>query len=174
MQVIHFTRAAADPLDSSGARRNRTASHARPHVGALRLLGMQIFRTHAATDPLKGFDATGAHFLPLADGEGDTHLSCLHLEIGGRIESPSLSHAAALLVVHGSVTIESDIGARIKFSGGMGAVFTPNEPYTLKSDTGAIVLIVESAELTAHARAISTPQRIEGATWPSDSLIGEQ
>jgi hypothetical protein len=49
-------------------------------------------------------------------------------------------------------------------------VFDPNEPYTLKSETDAIVLIVESQDLTAHARAISTPQRIEGATWPSDSL----
>jgi hypothetical protein len=49
-------------------------------------------------------------------------------------------------------------------------VFEQNEPYTLKSDTGAIILIVESLELTAHTRAISTPQRIEGATWPSDSL----
>ena len=54
----------------------------------------------------------------------------------------------------------------------MGAVFEQNEPYTLKSETEAIILIVESQQLTAHARAISTPQRIEGATWPSDPLIG--
>jgi hypothetical protein len=129
-----------------------------------------IHFTHRATDSLESFDATGASFLPLADGQGDTHISCLHLEIGGKIEAPSITHAAALLIVHGRVTIESGIGARIKFSGGMGALFGPNEPYTLKSDTGAIVLIVESQELTAHARGISTPQRIEGATWPSDSL----
>jgi redox-sensitive bicupin YhaK (pirin superfamily) len=129
-----------------------------------------IHFTHGAADPLKGFGASAASFLPLADGGGDTHISCLHLEIGGKIEAPSITHAAALLVVHGRVTIESDIGARIKFSGGMGALFSPNEPFTLKSDTGAIVLIIESQELTAHARGISTPQRIEGATWPSDSL----
>jgi redox-sensitive bicupin YhaK (pirin superfamily) len=129
-----------------------------------------IHFTERATDPLKGFGASAASFLPLADGQGDTHISCLHLEIGGKIEAPSISHAAALLIVHGRVTIESGIGARIKFSGGMGALFGPNEPYTLKSDTGAIVLIVESQELTAHARGISTPQRIEGATWPSDAL----
>jgi hypothetical protein len=85
-----------------------------------------IHFTHAATDPLPGFGATGASFLPLADGQGDTHLSCLHLEKGGKIEAPSISHAAALLIVHGRVTIESDIGARINFSGGMGAVFSPN------------------------------------------------
>jgi len=129
-----------------------------------------IHFTQGATDPLNAFDSIGVRFLPLADGQGDTHISCLHLEMGGKIEAPSITHAAAILVVHGRVTIESDIGARIKFSGGMGAVFSPNEPYTLKSETAAIILIVESQELTAHARAISTPQRIEGATWPSDSL----
>ena len=129
-----------------------------------------IHFTRPAADPLKSFGATGASFLPLADGQGDTHLSCLHLEKGGKIEAPSISHAAALLIVHGRVTIESEIGARINFSGGMGAVFNPDEPYTLTSEIGAILLLVESQELTAHARAISTPQRIEGATWPSDSL----
>jgi redox-sensitive bicupin YhaK (pirin superfamily) len=127
------------------------------------------FTKHAA-DRLESFGATGASFLPLADGQADTHLSCLHLETGGKIAAPSITHAAALLVVHGRVTIESDIGARINFSGGMGAVFGPNEPYTLNSETGAILILVECQELTAHVRAISTPQRIEGATWPSDSL----
>jgi redox-sensitive bicupin YhaK (pirin superfamily) len=131
-----------------------------------------IHFSHAATVPLEAFGASGASFLPLADGQGDTHISCLHLEMGGKIEAPSITHAAAILVVHGRVTIESDIGARIKCSGGMGAVFEQNEPYMLKSETDAILLIVESQELTAHARAISTPQRIAGAKWPSDSLLG--
>ena len=130
-----------------------------------------IHFTSPAADALKGFDASGATFLPLADGEGDTHISCLHLEMGGKIEAPSITHASALLIVHGRVTIEQDPGPRIKFSGGMGAIFEQNEPYTLKSDTGAIILIVEALKLTAHGRAISTPQRIEGATWPSDSLL---
>jgi hypothetical protein len=129
-----------------------------------------IHFTKPAADPLKAFGATAASFLPLADGQGDTHIGCLHLEMGGKIEAPSVSHAAALLIVHGRVTIESDIGAKIHFSGGMGAVFAQNEPYTLNAETDAILLIVESLEFTAHARAISTPQRIEGATWPSDSL----
>ena len=131
-----------------------------------------IHFTSPAAEPLRAFDAAGASFLPLADGEGDTHISCLHLETGGKVESPSLSHATALLIVHGRMTIEQSPGPRIHFSGGMGAVFEQNEPYTLKSETEAIILIVESQQLTAHARAISTPQRIEGATWPSDPLIG--
>src|ERR1700689_4826432 len=68
-----------------------------------------------AADALTAFDATGASFLPLADA-GDTHISCLHLEMGSKVESPSLSHATALLIVHGRVTIEQAPGPRIKFS----------------------------------------------------------
>jgi hypothetical protein len=54
-----------------------------------------IHFTSPAADPLKGFDASGASFLPLADG--GTHISCLHLEMDGKVESPSLTHATALL-----------------------------------------------------------------------------
>jgi hypothetical protein len=60
-----------------------------------------IHFTRGATDPLNSFGAKGARFLPLADGDGDTHVSCLYLEEGARIAWPSRTHAAALLVVHG-------------------------------------------------------------------------
>jgi hypothetical protein len=53
----------------------------------------------------------------------------------------------------------------------MGVVLEMNEAYSLKSEEGAILLIVESDHLLVSERAISTPQRIEGATWPSDSLF---
>src|ERR1700678_2372435 len=114
-----------------------------------------IHFTHRATDPLTAFGSSGAAFLPLADGQGDTHLSCLHLEMDGKVESPSLSHAAALLIAHGRVTIEQSPGPRIHFSGGKGALFEQNEPYTLKSETGAIILIVEAQQLTAHTRRLN-------------------
>ncbi len=35
-----------------------------------------------------------ARFLPLADGTGDTHVSCLHLEQGATVPAPSTTHAA--------------------------------------------------------------------------------
>jgi 5-deoxy-D-glucuronate isomerase len=130
-----------------------------------------IHFTHGATDPLKGFSASGASFVPLADGSGDTHISCLHLEKGGHITAPSITHAAALLMVHGRITVITHGDARIRFSGGMGAVFERHEPYTLEADTAAIVIIVEATDLKPHARGISTPQRIAGQTWPSDSVL---
>ena len=133
-----------------------------------------IHFTHGATDPLKGFDAEGAHYVPLADGHGDTHLSCVHLEAGATINAPSLTHAAALLAVHGRITIVSEHGStrHINIHAGMGAVVEPQEPYTFKSDLGAILLIVEAEELLPHERGISTPERIAGQTWPSDRAFG--
>jgi hypothetical protein len=60
-----------------------------------------IHFTQGATDPLNDFRAKGVRFLPLADGTADSHVSCAHLEPGATIQAPSITHAAALLVVHG-------------------------------------------------------------------------
>jgi hypothetical protein len=130
-----------------------------------------IHFTSAATDPLQAFGSSGASFLPLAQTEGNSQISCLHLETGAQVPSPSLSHAAALLCVHGRITVTTEIPyTQIDIHAGMGAVFDKDETYSLKSEEGAILLIVESDRLTASERAISTPQRIAGAAWPSDSL----
>jgi hypothetical protein len=131
-----------------------------------------IHFTHGATDPLESPGARGAHFLPLADGEGDAHIGCVHLDPGARVESPSLAHAAALLVVYGRITVTADASGKIAWlSGGMGCVLKREEAYSLKTETGAIVLVVEADTLAAHPRGISTPERINGQTWPSDALI---
>jgi hypothetical protein len=80
-----------------------------------------IHFTRGATDPLQSFGAKGVSFLPLADGTGDTDVSCVRLDPGDVIDAPSLTHAATLLA--------------------------------------------------AHARGISTPERIAGQTWPNDVLL---
>lgn len=129
-----------------------------------------IHFTRAASDPLQSFSGSRAFFLPLADGECDTHISCLHLEMGGKVSSPSLTHACLLLCVHGCLTVTTQLPqSQVDLHVGMGAVVEKRKPYSLKSEEGAIVLIAESEELTAHPRAISTPQRIAGAMWPTDS-----
>ena len=64
-------------------------------------------------------------------------------------------------MVHGRITITThEVESKIRFLAGMGAVFDQDEPYSIESNSGAIVLIVESSELTPHARGISTPDRI--------------
>jgi hypothetical protein len=129
-----------------------------------------IHFTHSATDPLDTFDVTGARFVPLVEGQGNSHVSCLHLDSNARIASPSLTHAAALLVVHGRITVQTQSPTlRIDLLAGTGCLFDAGEPYAMESPTGAIVIIVESDSLTAHERSISRPERIAGARWPGDS-----
>jgi hypothetical protein len=105
------------------------------------------------------------------EGQGNSHVSCLHLDSNARIASPSLTHAAALLCVHGRLTITtSQPQIRIDIHAGMGAVFDRDEPYSIESDNGAIVIIVESDSFDAHEHGISSPRRIAGAIWPGDKL----
>lgn len=135
---------------------------------------MQIVHfSENAADPLTAFGADRASFVPLADGGGDTHVSCLHLEPGGTVTAPSIDHAATLLVVHGRLNFTSRGGHDIDLTlhAGMGCVVTAQEPYAFQTDLGAIILIVESTTLSPHARGISSPDRIAGATWPSDVLL---
>jgi hypothetical protein len=131
-----------------------------------------IHFTEPAADQLTAFDATGAHFVPLMEGQGNSHVSCLHLDSNSKIASPSLTHAAALLCVHGSLTvITSKPQIRIDIHAGMGCVFDAGEPYAIESATGAIVIIIEADSLAAHERGISWPERVAGAGWPSDAVL---
>jgi hypothetical protein len=131
-----------------------------------------IHFTPGAADPLTHMGATGACFVPLMKGQGNSDVSCLHLDAHARISSPSLTHAAALLVVHGFLTITTQSPTiRIGIDAGMGCVFDAGEPYSIESEIGAILIIVEADQLSAHERGISSPRRIAGARWPSDAVL---
>ncbi len=111
--------------------------------------------------------------MPLADGAGDVHVSCLHLEPGGAVTAPSIDHAATLLVVHGRMNITRRGGAAVNLTvrAGMGCIVAAHEPYSFRTDAGAIIVIVESTTLNPNSRGICRAQRVAGATWPSDALL---
>lgn len=126
--------------------------------------------TEGATDPLREFRAQRARFVPLADGDGDTHVSCLYLDAGAQISDPPSSHDCALLIVHGELIYSSEPTApRLQALAGMGLVIKAGERFTLESPKGAIVVLIESDLLAANERGISTPERIRGQRWPGDS-----
>ena len=127
-----------------------------------------IHFTEGATDWLFGFRAQLARSVSLVSGDGDTHVSCLHLKPCARIIDPPATHDCALLVVHGQVLVVEDHGASINLSCGMGAVIKAADRYHLECERGAIVLTVESLEATPQG--ISTPQRIAGQRWPGEDL----
>jgi hypothetical protein len=148
-------------------------SSSSPRLSEQRVEAMLIIHfTEPAADPLETFDATAARFVPLMEGQGNSHVSCLHLDSNARIASPSLTHAAALLVVYGRITVTTQLPTiRMDIHAGMGCVFDAGELYTIESATGAIVIIVEADQLAAHERGISRPEPIAGARWPSDAVL---
>ena len=82
---------------------------------------MQIIHfTEGATDGLEGFEARDVRSVPLADGSGDTRLTCFHLSPKAYILDPPITDANALLVVSGRVTILFLNGGRAWLSTGMG------------------------------------------------------
>ena len=130
---------------------------------------MQVIHfTEGATDPLKGFGAQSVRFVSLAAGGGDTHLSCLYVDAGARIDQPSTSHDCASLLVHGQGIFAGEFGLRLDLSAGVGLVLKAGERYRLESARGGILLLVESAVLAATKRGLSTPSRIMGQRWPGE------
>jgi redox-sensitive bicupin YhaK (pirin superfamily) len=104
-----------------------------------------IHFTEGATDPLQGFGAQRVRFVPLADGGGDTHVSCLYLDAGAQIRQPPSTHDCALLIVHGQVVVGGEGRApRLDLSPGVGLVMKAGEHYMLESSRGGIVLLFES------------------------------
>lgn len=129
-----------------------------------------IHFTRGATDPLWN-PAIGARYVPLADGFGTTHLSCLHLEPGAKIPEAPTGAATALLLVHGygELWTHHPDELRIDISPGMGFVFEPGSRYSLRSRTGMIYLLVEATTLAPTAAGISTPERIRGQLWAGET-----
>lgn len=78
--------------------------------------------------------------------------------------------------MHGRLNLTSRAGHDVNLTlhAGMGCVVAAQEPYAFQTDTGAIVLIVESTTLNANPRGISSPGRIAGATWSSDELLNPE
>jgi len=129
-----------------------------------------IYFVEGATDPIA---ARGVRYVPIAHGPEhcDTKVSCFHLAPGARMARAPCYQDSVLMVVQGRLIASSDqwAGAKIDFSGGMGAVLRAGEALSVKSDDGAIVVIVEASRLSATSQGISTPQRIMGQTWPGES-----
>jgi hypothetical protein len=79
--------------------------------------------TESAADPLTTF--AGARFVVLMEGQGNSHVSCPHLDSNARIASPSLTHAAALLCVYGRITVTTLWTLIDRLQGGPIAVSRP-------------------------------------------------
>jgi hypothetical protein len=133
-----------------------------------------IHFTEGATDPLKQFFARGARFVPLADGFGDYHISCLHLTAAGRIPKLPMTQDCTLLIVQGDLVFESsEPSCRLELSAGVGVVLEAGEQIGLESRKGGILILVQGHAMEAHECGVSTPQRIAAPRWPGKCFAGD-
>lgn len=132
---------------------------------------MQVIHfTEGTTEAISHFDAQGIRWVPLVRGRSDADptVSCFHLASGSRIAETPFLQDSVLLLVSGRLTLETEYAARIDLSAGMGAVLSAGESVRLESGEGAILLAVESPQLAATSRGLSTPARIADQYWPGE------
>lgn len=131
---------------------------------------MQVIHfTRGAADLLDGFRAREAALVNLANADGASQISCLHLAPGAQVLEPPATHDCALLLVHGRMTVTAhDTGVRLALEAGVGITVGTGERYTLESETGAIVIAIDAPRINPTAAGISTPQRTGGQRWPGE------
>lgn len=131
---------------------------------------MQVIHfTRGAADPLDGFRARETALVNLANAEGASQISCLHLAPGAQILDPPVTHDCALLLVHGRMTIvATETGMRLALEAGVGVTAEAGERYTLESATGAVVIAIDAERIAPTATGISRPARIAGQRWPGE------
>lgn len=131
---------------------------------------MQVIHfTRGAADRLDGFRARETALVNLANGEGTSQISCLHLARGAQVLEPPATHACALLLVHGRMTVTAtNTGMRLAVEAGVGVTVEAGERYTLESETGAVVIAIDAQHIEPTPAGISTPGRIAGQRWPGE------
>jgi mannose-6-phosphate isomerase-like protein (cupin superfamily) len=128
-----------------------------------------IHFTEGATDQLWGSRGRGVRFVTLMEGNGDVHVTCLHLSPGAHISDLSATHDRAALVLHGKVVVHGgETGARLDLRPGVGVVVPAGERFSIDTAEKAIVLTMEAQWLDATLAGISTPARIQGQRWPGE------
>jgi hypothetical protein len=133
-----------------------------------------IHFTHGATDPLQGFRTHGVRVVMLADGGGsdETYVSCFHFEPGGWVKDPPVGRDSAILVVHGSIILKEWRPQLFihRTSSGVGVVLSADVRYSIESETGAILIVVEAERLQVTPSGVSTPGRVWGQVWPGEKF----
>jgi hypothetical protein len=128
-----------------------------------------IHFTQGATDPLYTVESLVCT-VALADAPPDLHLSCMHLLDGAQIDMPPRGTECVLLSAYGKWTLRCrETETCLTLSGGVGAVLQVGEEYSIGSEEGAVILILECSGLKANRAGISSPARIIGQRWPGDS-----
>lgn len=92
---------------------------------------------------ISAYGALGAAAVHLADGSGDGHAYCIHLDPGGVIPRHVAGFDQLFLAVAGSGWAEGADGRRVTLATGEGVVFRKGEVHAKGSEAGMIALMVQ-------------------------------
>ena len=101
--------------------------------------------------PITLFDSSGAFSVRLADGSGQAHVYCVHVEPGGCIGAHNAGFGQLFLVVAGAGWAAGADGVRVALRAGQGAFFERGELHSKGSDEGMTVIMVQVGELLPAA-----------------------
>jgi hypothetical protein len=125
-----------------------------------------IHFTAGAGDALWGHGNRKVGFVPLLQTGAGAHVGCIHLEKNSHWPEQCFENECALLVIQGKAVVWTH--CRLDMSAGVGIAFEPHERFSVDSEEGAILLLMECKGLEATEVAISTPARIMGQKWPGE------
>ena len=108
---------------------------------------IEFSREHA--QPIELFNSVAASSVTLADGEGETHVYCLHFEPGGEIGVHPTGLPQLFLVIDGEGWACGGDGERVRLCAGQGAVFERGEQHAKGSESGMTALMVQIEKLGA-------------------------
>jgi quercetin dioxygenase-like cupin family protein len=93
------------------------------------------------------FDSRGAFSVALANGAGEAHVYCVHLEPGGCIGEHVAGYCQLFLVVQGSGGAAGADGVRVALSAGDGVLIERGERHSKGSEPGMTALMLQVTEL---------------------------
>lgn len=99
--------------------------------------------------PISEYRSQQASAVALANGHGEAHVYCLHLDPGGEIGAHEAGFAQLFLVVEGSGWVSGSDGKRHRLGQGQGALIARGEVHGKGTASGMTAIMVQLTDMTA-------------------------
>ena len=103
--------------------------------------------------PISEYRSHHASAIPLASGQGEAHIYCLHLDAGGEIGAHEAGFAQLFLVVEGSGWVSGPDGKRQLLGHGQGAFIARGDLHAKGTASGMIAIMVQLTDMTTTSEA---------------------
>ncbi len=109
---------------------------------------MKLFRFGPGS-PITHYSSTRATATPVVRDLADVHLTWIRLEAGGQLGNHQAVKNQLFIVIHRDGWVQTEAGAKMAVGTGQAAFWQAGEWHTSGTDTGMMVLVLESDALDA-------------------------